>query len=130
MRRIVLTVMVMALLASAAIAHASDPVKVTIPFDFVVQGNAMPAGDYTIRNTNIYDPSALQFDGGLGGKIANTIAGPLDLGQVGEKLIFENTGENRVLKSLVTPSGTFSFANVAVKSTKRERAVSAAGAGN
>lgn len=128
MRRIVLTVM--ALLASAAIAHASGPVKVTVPFDFVVQGHVMPAGDYTIRNTNIYDPNAVQFDGGLGGKIANTIAGPLDLGQVGEKLIFENTGENRVLKSLVTPSGTFSFANVAVKSTKRERAVSAAGAGN
>ena len=130
MRRIVLTVMVMALLASATIAHAASPVKVTIPFDFVVQGHVMPAGAYTIRNTNIYDPNAVQFDGGSGGKIANTIAGPLDLGQVGEKLIFENTGENRVLKSLVTPSGTFSFANVAVKSAKRERAVSAAGAGN
>jgi hypothetical protein len=130
MRTMVRTVMVMALLASAAIVHASEPVKVTVPFDFVVQGHVLPAGAYTIRNTNIYDPSAVQFDGGHGGKIANTFAGPLEFRQVGEKLVFENDGGNRILKSLVTPSGTFSFANVAVKSAKRERAVSAAGAGN
>src|SRR5947209_17125526 len=107
---------------------AGGPTEVTVPFDFVVQGHTLQAGTYTIRHTDFYDPSVLRFYGD-NGKVMSVMAGPLQAQKKGSKLVFEEAGQDRVLKSLVTPDGTFSFRSVVAKHEKRDRTI-ATPAGN
>jgi hypothetical protein len=43
--------MAMTAMASTRVAQAQEPIVVSIPFDFVVGGKTLPAGDYSVKSS-------------------------------------------------------------------------------
>jgi hypothetical protein len=91
----------------AATANA-EALKVTVPFDFVVDGNTLPAATYTIREALPNSNTALDFQRD-GGQIL-TQATVTDPEITGTKLVFHKVGDQYFLSDVVAPSGTMHFA--------------------
>ena len=110
-------------LFGAAIANADE--RVNVPFNFVVNGKTLPAGTYIIRHLSFTNPNALLLDGGRN-RILPLSASSVDVGKTGSQLLFDNEGEDRVLKSLATAHGTLSFAAPSSTQFKKGKQTAAA----
>lgn len=93
--------------ATLAKANA-EGLKANVPFDFVVNGKALPAATYTIRESLPNNKSALAFQGQGTGALA--IASEINTNVTGSKLVFHRIGDQYFLSDVVTPTGTLHFA--------------------
>ena len=91
---------------TAAAANA-QALKVTVPFDFVVNGKTLPAATYTIRDTLPNDTTALAFIGDHRGLLFR--ATEIDDTVTGTKLVFRHIGDEYFLSDVVTPRGKLHF---------------------
>ena len=86
--------------AVTAQAHDSPRVNVTIPFDFVVGGKQLKAGDYVIES--LHDNETLRFrrEGGDGQQIVFTV--PIEANPTGnhERLLFHHDGDKYFLSQV------------------------------
>jgi hypothetical protein len=98
------------------VARADE--RVNVPFNFIVNGKSLPAGTYIIRHTSLTNPNAVLLDGGPN-KIVPISVSAVDLEKTGAQMVFDNRGEDRVLKSLATAHGTLSVAEHASKRVKK-----------
>jgi hypothetical protein len=89
-------------------AANAEALKVTVPFDFVVDGNTLPAATYTIREALPNSSSALDFQRD-GGQIV-TQASSVESDATGSKLVFHRVGDQYFLSDVVAPNGTMHFA--------------------
>ena len=101
-----------------ATANAED-LKVTVPFDFVVNGKTLPAATYTVRESLPYDNRSLVFLGE--GVSAVALANDMDSGTRGTKIVFRRIGEQYFLSDVVSSNGKLHFA-ASSKETQLSRA--------
>lgn len=94
-------------LSTLATANAEE-LKVTVPFDFVVNGKTLPAATYTIRESLPNNKAALAFLGQGTGAVALAIE--LDTSAKGTKLVFHRLGDQYFLSDVVGLDGTLHFA--------------------
>lgn len=83
-------------------AQESGPIKVTVPFDFVVENNRLHAGEYTIQRTA---NGALRIQDNVGRTTATVLALPTQ-GKVTMKethFIFHRYGNDYFLETIWTP---------------------------
>lgn len=91
-----------------ALARANaEELKVSVPFDFVVNGKVLPAATYTIRESLPDDKSSIAFLGDGAGALA--IASEIDTNVTGNRLIFHRIGDEYFLSDVVSPSGKLHF---------------------
>jgi len=93
-------------LCTAATANA-QALKVTVPFDFVVDGKTLPAATFTIRDTLPNDTTDLAFIGDHRGLLFR--ATEIDDTVTGTKLVFHHIGDEYFLSDVVTPRGKLHF---------------------
>jgi hypothetical protein len=94
-------------LCTAGTANA-QALKVSIPFDFVVNGKTLPASTYTVREALPNSQTSLFFLGD-GARLA-TMATSIDDSATGSKLVFRRIGGDYLLSDVVTLNGTLHFA--------------------
>jgi hypothetical protein len=119
----VLSMAMVAAMAVAPRAQASDALKANVPFDFVVAGQAMPSGEYQFVRSE--DPRVVQVYSRERGRVVITAytAAPAAMPEAG--LVFHKIGEQRFLKSISIGRTT-----IALPTTRAERLAAAAqGAG-
>jgi len=103
-------------LGATATANAQGLV-VTVPFDFVVSGNTLPADNYVIRQGLLpNDNTGLAFLGQHKGILAR--ATEIDSHYTGTKLVFQRIDGQYFLSDVVTLEGTLHFAG-SRKSTQK-----------
>lgn len=105
---------VLILLSSCALALAdSQHTTVTsVPFDFVVGNQTLPAGTYTISQVSgngVHVLSVRREDGTTAAYIHPVAAGSVT-GMTSPRLIFQHTGNEYVLTSIVSADLDFTFA--------------------
>lgn len=93
-------------LCALAPANAEE-LKVTVPFDFVVGGKALPAATYTIREALSNDNTGLAFL--AEGAAALARASAIDSSVTGTKLVFHRIGDQYFLSDVVSPKGKLHF---------------------
>ncbi|HVH88253.1 MAG TPA: hypothetical protein VM912_16145 [Terriglobales bacterium] len=92
----------------ATTANAQTLLRVTIPFDFVVRGEVIPASTYMIRSSLQNDGMGLVFEGD--GPVILARATASDYTVTGAKLVFRKIGDEYFLSDVVSPAGTLHFA--------------------
>ena len=108
------------LLGMALAASAQDTVRVTVPFDFNVQGKAFTAGTYTVRRALERDLGILLLQEAQG---KQSVAIPVNLdasARPGAALHFRQYGEAYYLSAVTTASGKYNL-----HPTKTERMLAA-----
>jgi uncharacterized membrane protein YhhN len=93
-------------LLTLATANAEE-FRVTVPFDFVVNGKMLPAATYTVTQSLPNDETALAFLGEGTGALAS--ATEMDTTATGTKLVFHRVGDQYFLSDVVTLGGTLHF---------------------
>jgi len=88
--------------AVSAMAQYSGPMKVTVPFNFVVENDRMQAGDYTIQRVA---NGRLRIESNDGGKAVTFLAIAKEGKTVPEKahFIFHRYGSDYFLATIWTP---------------------------
>jgi hypothetical protein len=95
-------------LCTLATANAAEVLKVTVPFDFVVDGNTLPAATYTIREPLPNNKDTIGFQTrGVGVFAQGTVLEP---SITGTKLVFHQVGGQYFLSDVVQPDGSLHFA--------------------
>lgn len=107
MRKYVVLVLTMGVVLCGLAKANAEELKVSVPFDFVVNGKVLPAATYTIRESEPNDKSALAFLGDGTGALA--IASEFDTTVTGSRLIFHRIGDKYFLSDVVSPSGKLHF---------------------
>ena len=105
---------------SAATAAQAQTLKVNVPFDFVVNGNKLPADAYIIRDVLSTDSRGVVFLGSRQGVQARASA--MDSTVTGTKLVFRKLGDEYFLSDVVSLHGALHFAPSRYE-TKRIRTV-------
>src|SRR5437899_10087663 len=93
-------------LLTLATANAEE-LRVTVPFDFLVNGKTLPAATYTVTQSLPNDKAALAFLGEGTGALA--LAREMDTTATGNKLVFHRVGDQYFLSDVVTLGGTLHF---------------------
>jgi hypothetical protein len=109
--RALLGLAVITTLAVSAYAQADQRIKVHIPFDFVVSGKQLPAGDYRVRRISKDSQSALfiQSEDGRRAAMVFTQAGSRE--PLRAELRFRQYGESYFLSEVSIP-GTASVREI------------------
>lgn len=87
---------------------SAEELRVTVPFEFEVNGKTLPAATYVIRGSLPNNKSALAFVGPGTGALA--VANQVDTGVTGSKLVFHKVGGEYFLSDVVGLEGTLHFA--------------------
>ena len=94
-------------LCVASLANAQTVLKVTVPFDFVVGRNTLPAANYNIEKLLTNDITDLAFV--TEGSFVQSRASAIDSTIHGARLEFLKIGNTYFLTDVVTPSGSLHF---------------------
>src|ERR1044071_8397657 len=120
--RALLGIALLTTLAVSANAQAGDRMNVHVPFDFVVAGRQLPAGDYSVRRirTDLETALVIQSADGRSAVTVFTNAGAKEPSRA--ELTFRVRGESYFLASVSIP-GTASVRQVppSKSATKRVR---------
>src|SRR5207302_7557035 len=81
--------------------------KVTVPFDFVVDGKILPAATYVVQKSLANDSTGLAIMGDHHGVL--TRASEIDSTVTGTKLVFRRIGHEYFLSDVVTLNGKLHF---------------------
>ncbi len=85
----------------------SDRFKATVPFDFVVGQNTLPAASYKIQKLLPNDSTGLAF--AADGSFVQSRASAIDSTVHGARLEFLKIGNKYFLTDVVTPAGSLHF---------------------
>jgi uncharacterized protein involved in outer membrane biogenesis len=96
-----------AILGGTAKANA-EQLKVTVPFEFKVNGTTLPAATYIIRDVLPNNKAGIAFLGQNTGALA--VANQVDTSVTGSKLVFHKIGDEYFLSEVVSLEGTLHFA--------------------
>ena len=91
-----------------ALAQEEDTVVATVPFDFVVRGQILPAGMYKVSRVDHAGTRELQiqsYETGAGAFLIPTFFDDTQIGHA--KLNFEHAGDKYFLSGIETPIGTY-----------------------
>ncbi len=94
-------------LCAASLANAQTVLKVTVPFDFVVGKNTLPAASYNIAKPLGNDSNGIAFVGD--GSFMQSRASAFDSTVQGTRLEFLKIGNQYFLTDVVTPTGSLHF---------------------
>jgi len=94
-------------LCAASLANAQTVLKVTVPFDFTVGRNALPAADYKIQKLLNNDSTGIAFVGD--GSFIQSRASSIDSTVHGARLEFLKIGNQYFLTDVVMPAGSLHF---------------------
>ena len=106
-------------LFTAATAHAQS-LRVTVPFDFVIDGKTLPAATYTVRESLPNNNTGLAFIGEGHGLL--TQATEIDGAVTGTKLVFHRVDGEYFLSDVFTLSGKLHFAASRQEKARRAQA--------
>jgi len=95
-----------AVLCTLATANA-ETIKVTVPFDFVVNGRTLPAATYTIQESLPNNKFALTFLSE--GTAGVALAANEDTSVTGTQLVFHRIGDQYFLSDVVSLDGKLHF---------------------
>jgi hypothetical protein len=100
--RSILLALTVLLLATAAQAQTTN-VKATIPFDFVVDDHAYPAGEYTVKSLS-QGSAAIRIDNADESEMGITLSNACSKARpaVGTTLVFQRLGNNYFLYQVWT----------------------------
>jgi len=112
-------------LGTALFAGAQDVVRVQVPFDFHVGGQALPSGTYTVRRVFDRDTALLQISGGHGQESATFLTNLADATHYGAGLSFRRYGDSYYLSGVTNATGKFNL-----RRSKEERMLSMKGSGD
>jgi hypothetical protein len=100
----------LAAFAVAGRAQAVDQINVNIPYEFVVEGKTLPAGNYTVRRINYQDVSGLSitsFENHTGVLlIASEVS---DATQEKPTVSFQQVGDQHILSKIETAEHVFTI---------------------
>jgi hypothetical protein len=91
-----------------ALAQEEDTVVATVPFEFVVGGQVLPAGMYRVSRVNSNGSRTLEissYETGAGALLIPTFFDDTQIGHA--QLNFEHAGDKYFLSSIETPIGTY-----------------------
>jgi len=108
MRKLFALLFTAGVVLSVATGAQAQTLKVNVPFDFVVNGNKLPADAYIIRDVLATDSRGVVFLGAGHGLQAR--ANEIDYRLTGTKLVFRKLGGEYFLSDIVTLHGTLHFA--------------------
>ena len=116
---------VLAVVLAAPVSAQTITVKASVPFDFVVGGHTMPAGDYVV--STLANFGVLQVVNAAGGitpifTTINAVSGPLD--SAGASLTFHRYGGDYFFAKIWDGSAA-AGCSIPMSRTERERAKSA-----
>ena len=97
---------------AAAFAGELHTTVTTVPFDFVVGNQTLPAGTYSISQISSGGPSILRMrlkDGTAAGLISPVTVDAFT-GHAGPKMVFEHTGDRNVLITIVSDDRSYILA--------------------
>jgi hypothetical protein len=94
-------------LCVANLANAQTVLKATVPFDFVVVKNTLPAASYNIQRPSSNDNTGIAF--AADGALVLSRASAIDSTVNGARLDFVKIGNQYFLTDVVTPTGTLHF---------------------
>ena len=94
--------------AVTAPAQSSTRLEASIPFDFVVGGKTLPAGDYTVSTVLSHDPSVLAIRNPQGCAIAITQGADNKKSDGTNKLVFHRYGNKYFLSQIWNEDGRVS----------------------
>jgi hypothetical protein len=103
-------------LGTKANAQEEGEVEVTVPFEFIVSGKALPAGQYTVSRRSFGDNSSLIIEGDHGGAFVLPVSFdniPVENAQLG----FEHVDGAYLLNEVKTPIGKYSINTVREEAT-------------
>jgi hypothetical protein len=108
-RIIVLVFCVLALSAATASAQNSNVMKVTVPFEFKVQKDTLPAGTYVVERVYAAGNRVLLLQGGprLLAKFINSSEIQSVAGSMTPALVFHRYGDTYVLASVLSVNSRF-----------------------
>jgi hypothetical protein len=95
------------LLALATSMHAQDIVRVSVPFNFSVAGQALPTSRYEISRVSSLNPQLLLVRNLDDQSQAMLIQAKTDETAGQPKLVFDHYGEQYVLVGIVIQSGSY-----------------------
>lgn len=107
MKRMLSLLFIAGTLCVASLANAQTVLKVTVPFDFTVGRNALPAADYEIQKLLDNDSTGIAFVGD--GSFVQSRASSIDSTVHGARLEFLKIGDKYFLTDVVTPTGSLHF---------------------
>jgi hypothetical protein len=91
------------MLSAAAYAQTGRRMTVHVPFDFVVAGKQMPAGDYSVRRVTKDSESALLIQSGDGRRAATVFTNAAQREAGRAELRFRQHGESYFLSEVSIP---------------------------
>jgi hypothetical protein len=94
-------------LCVASVGNAQTVLKVTVPFDFVVGNNTLPAADYNIQKLLNNDSTGIAFV--RDGAFVQSRASSIDSTVNGARLDFVKIGKQYFLTNVVTATGSLHF---------------------
>ena len=94
-------------LCVASVANAQTVLKVTVPFDFVVENNTLPAANYKIQKLLNNDSTGIAFIGD--GSFVQSRASSIDSTVNGARLEFLKIRNQYFLTDMITPTGSLHF---------------------
>ena len=92
-----------AVMAASAYAQTGRRVKVHVPFDFVVAGKQMPAGDYSVRRVSKDSESVLLIQSADGRRTATVLTNSTRREVSRAELSFRQHGESYFLAEVSIP---------------------------
>lgn len=107
MKRMLSLLFIAGALCVTAVANAQTVLRVTVPFDFVVGRNTLPAASYNIRRPSSNDSTGIAFVSE--GSFVQSRASAIDSTVCGARLEFLKIGDKYFLTNVVTPTGTLHF---------------------
>ena len=98
------------LFAAAAFAADADHLVVNIPYDFIVDGNTLPAGTYIVRRLSDTSESLLSISSFEQRTAVSTIAGDVEpSSHVKGSVTFVNAGDQHFLTRIQTGAHVFNL---------------------
>jgi hypothetical protein len=119
--RALLGIAILAATAATASAQAGRRLSVHVPFDFVVNGKQLPAGDYTVRRITKESDTAFVIQSADGRDAAAVITNSSGEEPARAELTFRQHGEDYFLASVSIP-GTASVREVPRSKSEDRRA--------
>src|SRR5690348_2747704 len=107
MRKMLSLLFIAGTLCVANLANAQTVLKATVPFDFVVGKNALPAASYNIEKLLNNDTTGIAFV--ADGSFVQSRASAVDSTIHGARLEFLKIGNQYFLTDVVTPTGSLHF---------------------
>ena len=104
-RRVVAGLSLAAAMVLCADANAAEVIikSVDVPFDFVVRGQVLPAGQYTIMRTDVSRDLLLLRNVRTGATVS-TLSFPEGRASKTPKLVFDTVDNQNVLRAVITRS--------------------------